>query len=200
MNMAVNTGNIFSDLLKPYKVKYLLQVSALVLLAFKIGEIIPGLITISLGTWMNRAFALAPYIVLVFIISMWNPTGDRLHYKFRLPSMTNRSFSMKYLLLISAVALVVGLIMFWLVGNYPSWEIVGIFIFLGSVITMLVLGFLRPGQGSIVFFVAYPFLWFAEGRLNASLSGLLAKVNIPVWLQNFVTDWRNIHIVAIPNL
>ena len=130
--MAVNTGNILSDLLKPYKVKYLLQVSALVLLAYKVGEIVPSLITISLGTWMNRAFGLAPYIALVIIISMWNPTGDRLHFKFRMPSMTNISFSMKYLLLISAVALVVGLIMLWLVGNYPSWVIVGIFIFLGK--------------------------------------------------------------------
>ena len=137
--MDMNTQNIASNLLKPYRVKHFFQVSALVLLAYKIGEIIPGLITISLGTWMNRAFALAPYIVLVFIISMWNPTGDRLHYKFRLPSMTNRSFSMKYLLLISAVALVVGLIMLRLVGNYQSWVIVGLFIFFVSAIIMLVL-------------------------------------------------------------
>ena len=156
--MDMNTQNIASNLLKPYRVKHFFQVSALVLLAYKIGEIIPGLITISLGTWMNRAFALAPYIVLVFIISMWNPTGDRLHYKFRLPSMTNRSFSMKYLLLISAVALVVGLLMSWFIGNYQSWVIVGYFIFLGSVIAMLVIGLLKPGLGPIVFFVVYSFV------------------------------------------
>lgn len=66
--MDVNTGNIANNLLKPEKVKHFLQVSALVLLAYKIGGIVPGLITISLGTWMNRAFALAPYIALVFII------------------------------------------------------------------------------------------------------------------------------------
>lgn len=196
--MDVNTGNIANNLLKPEKVKHFLQVSALVLLAYKIGGIVPGLITISLGTWMNRAFALAPYIALVFIISMWNPSGDRLYFNIRMPFMTNRSFSTKYLLLISAVSLVIGLIMLWLVANYQSWVIVGLFIFLGSAITMLVLGSLRPDLGPIVFFAVYPFLWFAEGRLNASLYWLLKETtNIPVWLQNFINDWRNIHIVMV---
>ena len=196
--MAVNTVNIISDVLKPERVKHFLQVSALVLLAFKIGEIVPGLITISLGTWMNRAFALAPYIALVFIFSMWKPTGDRLHFELRLPSISNRSFSMKYLLLISTVSLIFGLIMLWLVGNYQSWVIVGLFIFLGSAITMLILGLLRPGLGPIVFFLVYPLLWFAEGRLNASFYWLLKETtNIPVWLQNFINDWRNIHVVMV---
>ena len=194
--MDVNKGNIASNLLKPYKVRQFLLVSSLVLLAFKIGEIVPGLITISLGTWMNRAFILAPYIALVFIISMWNPSGDRLHFNLRLPSMTNRSLPIKYLILVFITSLFAGLIMLWLVGNYQSWEIVGLFIFLGSAITMLVLGSLKPGLGPIVFFAVYPFLWFAEGRLNASLYWLLKETtNIPVWLQNFINDWRNVHIV-----
>ena len=196
--MAVNTVNIISDLLKPERVKNFLQVSALVLLAYKIGEIVPGLITISLGTWMNRVFTLAPYIALVFIISMWNPSGDRLHFNLRLPSITNRSSSTKCLLLLSTISLVIGFIMLWLLMNFASFMIIGYFVLFGSAISILVIGATKPALGPVIFFAAYPFLWFTERRTNSSLYYLLHNLpNKPAWLQSIVFDMHSIHIVML---
>ena len=193
----MNTKNIASNLLKPYKVKYLLQVSALVLLALKIGGIIPGFITISLGTWMNRAFALVPYIALVFIISMWNPTGDRL--RVRLPSIKVGLLPpSSYFVSSLVISFILGSVLAIFFNNFPTWEIYGYIFYFTTLIFALYYGAINPFIALIGFFISYSFLWFIEGRLNASFYWLSLKFdNVPEWIQLLNNNWNNIHFVML---
>ena len=157
--MDMNTQNIASNLLKPERVKHYLQWSALVLLALKIGGIVPGFITISLGTWMNRAFALVPYIALVFIISMWNPTGDRLLIRFpsiRVGLLPPSSYFISSL----AISFILGSVLAIFFNNFPTWEIYGYIFYFTTLIFALYYGAINPFIALIGFIITYPFLWF----------------------------------------
>ena len=195
--MDVKKGNIASNLLKPYRVKHFLQVSAFVLLAYKIGEIVPGLITISLGTWMNRAFALTPYIALVFIILMLNPSGDILRIRF--PSIRVGLLPLSsYFISSLTISFILGSVLAIFFNNFAIWKIYGYIFYLTTLIFALYYGAKNPFIAIIGFFITYSFLWFIEGRLNTSFYWLSLKFsNVPEWIHVLINHWINIHFVMM---
>lgn len=191
---------MISNILNQRNLKQVLQLLSIGLLAYQIAKNIPNMLTLSLGSWMHIVFSVAPAVVLVIIIAIWNPSGQKLSLKLHLPSLRLAFPSLKYLIFVLAISLFCGLLTLWLITHFPTYILVGQVVLFGSMILMLVLGMMKPELGPAVFFSLYPFLMFAEARLSAGASwGLIGRMipNMHEWLQNTLFGLENINIVLL---
>ena len=134
---------MLNDLSSPQKLRTVLLHLAIGFMAYQFGRNVPDMITISLGTWIQIAFSVLPGIILVTIITLWNPSEQILRLGCpRLPSFkSNISKSNSFFILL--VSVICGLITFWLIIHFILHQLIGQAVLFGSMFLMLVLGIVK---------------------------------------------------------
>ncbi len=184
-------------LIRHKNIRPVMLLLAISFLAYQIGKIVPGMHTLSLGTWMRMAFFVIPGIVLVILVALWSPSGQIMRLERpKLPTIKD-ILSKGNLMFLLPMYVLCGVVTFWLIMHFPIHTLVGQAIVFGSMFSMLVLGMIKPELGPAVFFILYPFQMFVEARLYAwSWLGWMIQ-NIPEWLQMTLFGLENISIVLL---
>jgi O-antigen ligase len=167
---------------------------------FKLGSIIPNMLTLSLGAWMQMAFSIVPAAFVLLIIATWNPSEQQLRLKISVPSLMSAIPSVTHLLFVIVISLLYGFVIFWLISNFEIFVLPGQVLLFGSMFLMLILGVFKPELGPAMFFSLYPFLMFSEARLASGASWpILGEefLNVSDWLQRTLFGFRNIDIVLL---
>jgi O-antigen ligase len=185
-------------LLMQKKIKPIILLFAIGFLAYQIGKVAPGMLTLHLGTLMHMGFSVMPGIALVILIAFWNPSGQTMRLKCpKLPPIKD-ILTKRNLMFLLPMYVLFALVALWLITHFQSFMIVGHIMLLGSILSLFILGLIKPGLGPVAFFAVYPFLWFAEGRLNSSIYWLFADApNLPEWFQRILVGLRNIDVVLL---
>jgi O-antigen ligase len=189
---------MLNNRLNSQKLKPFLLMLAVAFLAYRVGKTAPNIMTISLGTWMEMTFYIAPALLVLILIALWNPSQQSLSFnRLKVPS-ASMILTGKFLLYSVVILFISALAVLWIIAENPTYIMVGHVVFIGSLVAMFFIGAMKPELGPIVFFTIYPFLWFAEGRLNSSLYWFLKDVPyLPEWVQSILIDSNNIHIVML---
>ncbi|MDY6854444.1 MAG: O-antigen ligase family protein [Thermodesulfobacteriota bacterium] len=187
---------MISNLLSQKKIKAILQLLSVTLLAYKTATILPNMLTLSLSSWMRTVFSLTPSVVLILVIALWNPSQQTIHFKRPTPPSIHTILSKENLIFLP-LCVILGLALFWIITHFPTFTITGFVILFGSMILMFVLGMVKPELGPAVFFCLYSFLMFAEARLSSGWYYLGFVSKLPEWLQNTLFSLENINIALL---
>ena len=181
----------------PKKLKPVLLLLGIGFSAYRTAVVVPNMLTISLGTWVNTIASVLPGIIIVILIALWNPPQQiSLSGRPKFPQFKNILPKGTMLFLIP-FGILLGLITSWTVFHYELFNIVGQAIVFGAMIAMLVIGLIKPELGPAVFFILYTFMMFSESRVFAW--GWLTEViqNIPEWLETTLFKLCNIDITML---
>jgi len=181
----------------PKKLKPVLLLLGIGFSAYKIAIVIPNMLTISLGTWVNTIASITPGIIVVVLIVVWNPPQQiSLSWRPKFPQIKT-ILPTRTMLLLLPFGILLGLITSWTIFHYELFNIIGQAIVFGSVIAMLIIGLIKPELGPAVFFILYTFLMFSEARVFA-WGWLPDEIqNIPEWLETTLFRLCNIDITML---
>lgn len=181
----------------PKKLKPVLLLLGIGFFAYRTAIVVPNMLTISLGTWVNTIASIMLGIIVVILMVLWNPPQQiSLSWRPKFPQIKT-ILPTSAMLFLLPFGILLGLITSWTLFHYELFNIVGQAIVFGSVIAMLIIGLIKPELGPAVFFILYTFLMFSEARVFA-WGWLTDEIqNIPEWLEITLFKLCNIDITML---
>lgn len=181
----------------PKKLKPVLLLLSIVFLAYQTAIVVPNMLTVSLGTWVNTIASILPGFIVVILLAAWNSPEKTIDlWRPKFPQIKDL-FTIRMIVFLLPFGIFLGLMTLWTISHYELFNIVGQAIVFGSMIAMLVIGLIKPELGPVAFFVLYSALMFSEARVFGW--GWLVEViqNTPEWLETTLFGLFNIDITML---